>query len=57
MAITIKMTPLGIYEKLRRQYLVDYAYYFDDDYAGQNKLIRMANIFAVENTKGYWSDQ
>ena len=53
----IRMTRLGIYGKLRRQYLNDYKGHFIDEYDGQNKLQRMANIYAVKNTQEAWKKQ
>lgn len=55
--MTIKMTPLGIFEKLRRQYLKDYRGHFRDMYEGHNHANRMATRYAIKNTREVWRKQ
>ena len=57
MIVELKMTPLGIYEKLRRQYLKDYKGHFIDMYEGHNHADRMATAYALRNTKEAWRRQ
>lgn len=55
--IEIKMTPFGIYEKLRRQYLKGYKGHFRDMYEGHNHAERMATRYAIKNTIPEWRRQ
>ena len=57
MTIHIKMTQLGIYEKLRRQYTKDYQGHFMDMYEGHNHLGRHATKYAIKNTISVWKEQ
>ena len=43
-----------IYNNFVAQYKLDYKGHFKDEYEGQNKLSRMANIFAIQNTVKLW---
>ena len=51
------MTMLGIHFKLKRQFLKDYKGHFTDDYKGQNKALRKAEIYANENVVDAWRNQ
>jgi len=43
-----------IFKQLRVMFMQEYIGHFKDDYEGQNKLSRNANIYAVKNTKRIW---
>ena len=42
-----------IYDELREWYIANISF-IEDEYEGQNKLIRRANIYAIQNTKSKW---
>ena len=45
------------YKYLYRQFKIDYRGHFVDEYEGQNKLDRRANLFAIKNTRIVWESQ
>ena len=46
-----------IYNYLYNLYLKDYRSFWKDEYAGQNKLQRMATAYAVRNTVHVWQEE
>jgi len=46
-----------VYNRLYAVYMQQYIGHFGDEYKGQNKLRRMATLFAVANTKRVWIEE
>lgn len=43
-----------IYKQLYAIFMKEYKGHFIDDYEGQNKLSRKANLYAIANTNRVW---